>query len=187
MAESGPGFTDSYEGLRILTVGRLSHQKGIDEAIRMAVRLRAEGFEFRWYVVGEGEDLEKLQRQINEAEIGDRFILLGQRLNPYPFFSQCDIYAQPSRWEAFCLTVAEAKTFCKPIVVTDFIGAREQIQDGETGLIVPLGDYEAFYRAMVSLFRDVKLRESLIRTLSRRNVDSTQNALKAWKRLLGEF
>ena len=187
MAESGPGFTDSYEGLRILTVGRLSHQKGIDEAIRMAVRLRAEGFEFRWYVVGEGEDREKLQRQINEAEIGDRFILLGQKLNPYPFFSQCDIYAQPSRWEAFCLTVAEAKTFCKPIVVTDFIGAREQIQDGETGMIAPQGDYEAFYQAMVSLFCNVKLRECFRRALSQRNIDSTRNALEAWKRLLGEF
>ena len=187
MAESGTGFTDLYDGLRILTVGRLSHQKGIDEAIRMAVRLRSDGLEFRWYVVGEGEAHEILQKQIDEANIGDRFILLGEKLNPYPFFSQCDIYAQPSRWEAFCLTVAEAKVFCKPIVVTDFVGAREQIQDGKTGLIVPLSDYESFYLRIVSLICDAELRERLKGMLLHEHTDSTRNALMPWQALLGGF
>lgn len=186
MAESDPGFTDSYEGLRILTVGRLSHQKGIDEAIRMAFRLKTEGLKFRWYVVGEGEDHESLQKQIDEANIGDWFILLGQKMNPYPFFSQCDIYAQPSRWEAFCLTLAEAKTFCKPIVVTDFVGAREQLLDGKTGLIVPLGDYEAFYLAVIKLLRDVSLRNYMKLSLKTEAIDSTVVARECWNRLLSE-
>lgn len=185
MAESDPGFTDSYEGLRILTVGRLSHQKGIDEAIRMAVRLKTEGLKFRWYVVGDGEEHEILQRQIDEANIGKQFILLGQKLNPYPFFRECDIYAQPSRWEAFCLTLAEAKVFRKPIIVTDFVGAREQIQDGKTGLIVPLGDYETFYLGIVSLLSDAELRERLKGMLLKENTDSTLNALESWRELLG--
>lgn len=187
MAESDSGFADSYKGLRILTVGRLSHQKGIDQAIQMAGRLKAEGLEFRWYVVGEGEGHENLQKQIDETNIGDRFILLGQKMNPYPFFSQCDIYAQPSRWEAFCLTVAEAKIFCKPIVVTDFVGAREQIQDGDTGMIVPLGDYAAFYLRIASLLRDAGLREHFKSMLLQENTGSTRNALKCWQKLLGYF
>ena len=144
-------------------------------------------FEFRWYVVGEGEKRESLQRQIEEAGIGDRVVLLGQKLNPYPFFRQCDIYVQPSRWEAFCLTVAEAKVFCKPMVVTDFVGAREQIQDGETGLIVPLGDYEAFHRALGLLLGDANLRHQLSSALAVGNVDSTQKALENWQRMLGPF
>ncbi len=187
MAEADSGFTDSYKGLRILTVGRLSNQKGIDEAIRMACRLKSEGLEFRWYVVGEGEDHEQLQKQIDDLDIGDSFVLLGQKLNPYPFFSQCNIYAQPSRWEAFCLTVAEAKAFCKPILATDFVGAREQLRDGETGLIVPLGDYGAFYQSLVQLLHDAKLRNLLGHALSHENVDATQKALDGWRMLLGPF
>ena len=185
-AKGRVGFCDGFDGLRILTVGRLSNQKGIDEAIRIAVRLKADGLVFKWYVVGEGEDHAALQRQIEESNASDYFVLLGQSLNPYPFFGQCDIYAQPSRWEAFCLTVAEAKAFCKPMVVTDFVGAREQLKDGETGLIVPLGDYEAFYKAIKRMLENVDIRVRFSEKIKGAEVVKTEEVKILWKELLGD-
>lgn len=185
MADNGDGFIDGYRGLRILTVGRLAGQKGIDNAIRIAARLKADGLKFKWYVVGGGDDRQKLERQIAECDVGDCFVLLGQFINPYPFFRACDIYAQPSRWEAYCITVAEARMFNKPIVCTDFVGAREQLLDGKTGLIVPLGDMDGFYVALKKLLADAKLRDSLSSALAWETVDSVVTTRNAWYRLLG--
>ncbi|MBQ6008364.1 MAG: glycosyltransferase [Kiritimatiellae bacterium] len=185
MADDGDGFTDGYEGLRILTVGRLADQKGIDNAIRLAARLKTDGLKFKWYVVGGGDERERLERQIAESDVGDCFALLGQFINPYPFFKACDIYAQPSRWEAYCITVAEARMFNRPIVCTDFVGAREQLIEGKTGLIVPLGDMDGFYKALKRLLADQRLRESLSAALAHETADSVIAARNAWYRLLG--
>lgn len=183
-ANEGGGFDDDCSGLRILTVCRLTYQKGIDEAIKVAARIKAGGLDFKWYVVGDGADRDELQRQIDAAGVGDRFVLLGEAKNPYPYFKQCDIYAQPSRWEAFCLAVTEAKAFCKPMIVTDFVGAREQIIDGETGLIVPVNDYDSFYSAVKRLLTDADLRLQLSQNLSSCNVTTLDQAKAKWKQLL---
>lgn len=183
-AMQGPGFSDCYDGLRILTVGRLSYQKGLDEAIRMAVRIRDAGVEFRWYVVGGGEEYENLRMQIEELNIAENFILLGQKTNPFPYISQCDIYAQPSRWEAFCLTVAEAKAFAKPIIVTDFIGARQQIREGDTGLIVPLNDYEGFTNGLIRLLNSKDDRERFSMNLEKTILNNVSDVKSKWLKFL---
>jgi len=185
LADSVEGFKDSFDGIRILTVGRLSKQKGLDDAIRIAARLKSEGLKFRWYVVGEGEERNKLEGLISKNDISDCFVLLGQFVNPYPFFKGCDIYAQPSRYEAYCITIAEARLFNKPIVLTDFVGAREQIEDGRTGLITPIGDVDAFHDALKVLILDKKKRNVLSQELSKESADSTRLAQDCWKKLLG--
>lgn len=175
LANSGSGFGDEYAGLRILSVGRLCEQKGFDLAVSVHARLVKEGYAFRWYIVGGGHAEPDLRKAIASAGVQNSFILLGQYANPYPFFSQCDIYVQPSRYEGYCLTVAEARAFAKPIVCTDFAGAREQIVDGETGLIVPC-EVDAIYQAVKRLLADPALRQRLSNNLSKSQVDTTEAA-----------
>lgn len=186
MASDGRGFTDDFNGIRILTVGRLGHQKGIDEAIKIAARLKTDGLNFRWYVVGDGEDRAKLEAQIKELDVEDCFTLLGLHVNPYPFFAQCDIYAQPSRWEAYCITVAEARAFAKPIVCTDFVGAREQLVDGETGSIVALNDWDGFYRSLKQLIKDESLRDKFSANLHSAADDELTEVKKCWASVLND-
>lgn len=137
MAAEYPGFADGYRGLRILSVGRLAAQKGFDLAIEVHAQLLRAGFPHRWYVLGRGPEEAALRELIRKHGVEASFRLLGVQVNPYPYFAQCDLYVQPSRYEGYCLTVAEARAFAKPIVCTDFAGAREQIQDGVTGRVVP--------------------------------------------------
>ena len=184
MAMEEKGFQDVFDGIRILTVGRLSHQKGIDDAVRIAARLKEENLRFRWYIVGDGEEREALERQVVASNVGDCFILLGQHINPYPFFKACDIYAQPSRFEVYCITVAEARMFCKPIICTDFVGAREQLRDGDTGTITPLADVEAFHQGLRLLIEDEDMRKRYAKALSQESADSTHGAEVVWRKLL---
>ena len=137
LAGEGAGFVDEYGGIRILSVGRLALQKGFDLAIDVHAKLLQAGFPHRWYVLGQGSEEAALRELIRKHGVEASFRLLGVQVNPYPYFAQCDLYVQPSRYEGYCLTVAEARAFAKPIVCTDFAGAREQIQDGVTGRVVP--------------------------------------------------
>ena len=54
-------------------------------------------------------------------------VFLGLQKNPYGYMRDCDLYVQPSRHEGYCITLAEALSFNKPVVVTGFSGAREQL------------------------------------------------------------
>ncbi|HAF0292616.1 TPA: glycosyltransferase, partial [Salmonella enterica subsp. enterica serovar Typhimurium var. 5-] len=99
-----------------------------------------------WYCVGEGKYRKKLEHLIKEHGIEENFILLGSSSNPYPYMAQADIYVQTSRHEGFCLTLAEAKCLAKPIITTNFIGAFEQIHDGENGYIVNVNEEELYLK-----------------------------------------
>ena len=129
------GFDDNFNGIRILTVGRLSEEKGQDIAIKTCKRLIDDGFNIRWYCVGEGPLFNKYKDLIDDLEINNSFKLLGAKKNPYPYMRECDIYVQPSRHEGFCITLGEANVFNKPIVANNFVGAREQIGNKENCFI----------------------------------------------------
>ena len=148
-------------GLRILSVGRLARQKGFDLIPEIASHLKRKGRDFSWFIIGEGEQRAVIQSLIGQYHVEDRVSLVGQKLNPFPFFKACDIYVQPSRYEGYCLTVAEARVFNRPIVATDFNGAREQLKNGESGIIVPC-DVVALSEALDRLLVDVDCRNKLI-------------------------
>lgn len=160
MAEEGIGFEDEFDGMRILTVGRLSKEKGQDLTIPVLARLKREGYKVRWYCIGEGRAREEYEQLIREYRLEEDYILLGVHTNPYPFMKQCDVYVQPSRHEGYCITLAEAKCFHKPIVATAFTGAAEQIEHERTGLLVDFHEDE-LYAAVRRLMDDETLRNKL--------------------------
>ena len=92
---------------------------------------------------------------------------------------QCDIYVQPSRHEGYCITLAEARCLHKPIVTTDFTGAKEQIKDGETGLIVSIDENE-IYNAIVKLINNTDLCKKFSDNLAKENFDTTHEMKKIY-------
>lgn len=73
------GFSDSYTGIRILTVGRLAYQKAYDIAIPAMKKIREDGYEARWYVLGEGSERNALEKQIAELGLQEDFQLPGAK------------------------------------------------------------------------------------------------------------
>ncbi|MGG4167734.1 glycosyltransferase [Rossellomorea vietnamensis] len=165
-SETGYGFEDNFDGKRILTVGRLSKEKGQDLAIEALAKLINEGFNVRWYCLGEGKERANYEQLIKDNNLQNHFILLGSNPNPYPFIAECDIYVQPSRHEGYCITLSEARVLNRPIVTTDFTGAREQITDNVTGLIVGVNSNEVYY-GVKKLLSNSKQRNKLIESLER--------------------
>lgn len=144
-------------GHTILTIGRYVPQKGYEDAIKASRILLDMGVDFSWYAIGFGSEEENLKKMISEFGLKERFFLLGKKANPYPYIKNCDIYVQPSRHEGFGLTVCEARIFNKPIVSTDFAGIREQIIDGFTGTIVPVGDSCEMAKKIYELMQNKEL------------------------------
>lgn len=127
MANVGKTFNDGYEGKRILTVGRLSSEKGQDVSVEALKKLVDEGYDVKWYYVGEGLLRNVCEQKAKELGISERVVFLGLQTNPYGYMRDCDIYVQPSRHEGYCITLAEARCFTAPIVATNFVGADEQL------------------------------------------------------------
>lgn len=182
MKSKGSGFEDKYKGLRILTVGRLSNEKGYDIAINVLEMLIKKGYDVKWYVVGGGKEYYKLKKICEEKNLEKSFIFLGSKPNPYPYFNQCDIYVQPSRYEGYSTTLSEAKVFNKPIVTTRVSGAEEQIINGQTGIIVDIDEIEIM-KAVEKLINSKSLRQRLIHNLSLGNYDTTQEVYKFYREI----
>lgn len=144
MANEEEVFTDKTS-INILTVARLIiHYKGYDIAIKAAKLLKDDGYNFKWFVVGEGYHRKDIEDLIEKNGLEDNFILLGKKINPYPYMKNCDIYVQPSRKEGFGLTVVEAKILNKPIVCTKFETSKEIINNEEDGLVVGINAKELY-------------------------------------------
>lgn len=125
-------------GITLVSVGRLTHQKGFDMAIEACKILLDKGIDVHWYVLGEGEDRIALENSIKVHGLEKRFILLGINENPYPFISKATIYVQPSRFEGKSVAIDEAKILGKPIVVTNFPSIVDQITHLENGYITDM-------------------------------------------------
>ena len=160
----GEGFNDNFNGLRILTVGRLSTEKGQDIAIKALAKLIKRGYKVKWYCLGEGSARASYEKIIEKYQVEDYFVLLGASSNPYPYMKQCDIYVQPSRYEGYCITILEAKVLQKPIVTTNVNGVNEQINNGKTGLITDM-DADELFLSVEKLIKDANLRNQLVENL----------------------
>lgn len=154
MAEEGQGFDDEFDGIRLLTVGRLSKEKGQDMIMPVVAKLKSEGYKIKWYLVGDGNLRRECEKLIKKYGIEEECILLGSRSNPYPYMKQCDIYVQTSRHEGYCITLAEAKCFNNLIITTNFTGAKEHICNKKEGEIVDISD-NGIYQGIKKIIREL--------------------------------
>lgn len=155
--EAEDPFADGYTGIRIVTVARLSHPKGIDLAIKACRLLKDRGQPVRWYVLGDGEAFPALTKLVESLDLQQDFFLLGTQANPYPYIRACHIYVQPSRWEGWCISIEEAKILAKPILVTRFRIAESRVESGVTGMIVDLHE-QALAQGIAKLVEEPRLR-----------------------------
>nr|WP_207627744.1 MULTISPECIES: glycosyltransferase [Bacillaceae] len=144
----------------LLTVGRFSHAKGLDQAIKACKELVNAGYDVEWYVVGYGPLEAELRELINQLDLSNRFFLIGKKTNPYPYIKACDIYVQPSRYEGKAVTIREAQILGKPVVITNFPTARSQATDGVDALITTQ-DVTGIAKGIERLINDDDLRKML--------------------------
>ncbi|MCD2502896.1 glycosyltransferase [Clostridium sp. NSJ-145] len=177
MAEAEQEVKYDSSFINIVTVGRLSKEKGQDLAIETLNLLKKDGYKVRWYCVGDGNSRKEYENLIKKYELEEDFILLGAKPNPYPYIKNADIYVQTSRHEGYCLTLAEAKCLNKPIITTNFIGAYEQIKNESNGFIVN-ADVNNIFDKVKELIFNKQLRDYLTKNLSKQNIDTISESNK---------
>ncbi|KAB7708170.1 glycosyltransferase [Bacillus aerolatus] len=164
----------------LVTVGRLSHAKGLDQAVRACRELLDDGYDIEWYVVGYGPLEDELKKLINELNLQDRFFLLGKKVNPYPYIKACDIYVQPSRYEGKAVTIREAQILEKPVVITNFPTAKSQARDEFDALITPL-TIAGIANGIKRLVDDKDLKENLISNIRKKDYGNMAEVEKLYQ------
>ncbi len=144
----------------ILTVGRLHPQKGYELAVETMEELKKKNYPIKWYIMGEGPLRKKLEELICEKGLKEEMILLGAKKNPYPYFLNCDLYVHATRFEGKSIALSEAKALGAPLVVSNVSGNRQQVKDGENGLICALSK-EELSRSIIRLYEDEALRKKM--------------------------
>lgn len=134
-AKQPGGFTDSFDGYRILTVGRLTAQKDFRVSVEAMGLLKESGVNARWYILGEGEKRGELEAKIRELGLVQDFLLPGAVENPYPYMAQADLYVHATRFEGKSIAIQEAQTLGCAIIASDCSGNREQIMPGTDGVL----------------------------------------------------
>ena len=137
----------------ILGVGSLIPRKDFATLLR-AFALIHQQCKARLVILGEGEERALLERLIRELDLEAEVDLPGFVPNPYPYFRRAKLFVLSSRWEGLPTNVVEALACGCPVVATDCLGAREILQDGRWGRLVPVGNGEAMAEAMLATLDD---------------------------------
>lgn len=164
----------------LVTVGRLSLPKGQNMIPKTTRILLDAGYNIHWYLVGDGELRAEIEEAIQKYNVQSHVILLGSKMNPYPYIKNCDIYVQPSFSEGYCTTTVEAKILCKPIVTTDAPGMREQFINGENGLIVNSMTPEALAEGIKLLLDNLEMPQKFQSALIAESYDNSNELQKIY-------
>lgn len=154
------GFTDDFDGVRLLTVGRLTAQKALQVSVEACNLLKKRGANIRWYVLGEGDQRKKLEKLIRKKKLEKDFILCGAVENPYTYMLNCDIIVHESRYEGKSIAIQEAQILGKPIIVSDCNGNREQVIHDIDGIMCGFDSLE-LCKSIERLIVDNELRDRI--------------------------
>jgi glycosyltransferase involved in cell wall biosynthesis len=177
------GFFNEFNvspGKKLLYVGRVSMEKGLDHlaaAYKVLSRMRPE---VTLVVVGDGPYLEQMKKELRGTRAVFTGLLAGERLASA--YASADIFVFPSATDIFGNVVLEAQASGLPCIVTDEGGPCENVVQDETGLVVPAANPDALVRAMLHLV-DSPERMSYMSARARAAVESrTFDAtfLKTW-------
>lgn len=143
--------------LRICGVAKIRPNKGFMRLARVHKRLQEEGYKYRMYILGEGEERKKIEKYLQDNRLQDTFVFLGYDTNPYQYVAKCDLFVCPSFEEGFNTAATEALIVGTPLVTTLCSGMKEMLgENNEYGLIEENSE-EGIYRGLKKLLDDPKL------------------------------
>ncbi|MES2710781.1 MAG: glycosyltransferase [Pseudomonadota bacterium] len=154
-----PNFVEDFSGIaaaplagpvRLLAMGRLHTNKGFSTLLRAMPALP----DAHLLLAGEGPEGGALEALATSLGIAERVSFLGWREDRGALLAGCDIFVCPSNHEPLGNVVLEAFSAARPIVAAAADGPREVITDGQTGVLVPVGDADALATAIAALIAD---------------------------------
>jgi|WetSurMetagenome_2_1015567.scaffolds.fasta_scaffold14544_4 glycosyltransferase involved in cell wall biosynthesis len=129
----------------ICSVGSLEKVKGYDRLLRVAKRLKDDGYDLDFWIIGDGSLKDSLIEDRNEKGLEDTVHFFGFKDPPYPYMKSADIFLLTSRAEGFSIVIGEALCLGLPVVSTNCTGPRELLGFGEYGVLTSHEDDSIVY------------------------------------------
>ena len=174
-------FSFNTDGLKIITVGRLTEPKAFDRLIRIAADLERK-YAFEICILGEGA----LRNQL-ESLIGDLNVksvrLLGFKENPYAYMVKADLFVCSSLFEGYSTAVTECMILNIPVLTTDCAGMDEILHNGKYGRIVENNE-DVLRNALEEFLQNPNLLEAYIMKIAQRG---SQNSLPEYVELFNNL
>lgn len=159
-------FREEARGVPIVAfAARLLQQKGVEVFVAAAHILRKRCVIARFWLIGDPDPGNpfSINREQLEVWVADDVVeVLGHRSDVPELYAQAHIVTLPSFYgEGLPKTLIEAAACGRPIVTTDHPGCRDAIENGVTGLLVPVRDAEALANALQRLIESPEMRRAM--------------------------
>lgn len=166
--------------INLLSIGRFSTVKNFTSIPYICKKILDSGIYIKWYIIGYGEEEDMIKSEIKKLNMQNNVIILGKKNNPYPYIKQCDIYVQPSKFEGKSVSIIEAKVLGKPVIITNFPTANDQLINNYDGLIVPM-DNDGCSEKMIEFIRDKQKVNSIANNCKNTNYGNKEEVEKIYK------
>lgn len=184
-----PSTFSSCGNKKMISLGRLTKQKGYDLLIDSISMIKDEITDWSVEIFGVGKDKEVLEHKIYENGLDGILTIKPPVSDVEAVYTSASIYLSSSRYEGLPMTLLEAQSCGIPCIVFDCpCGPAEIVVNNETGFVVPLFDTKSFAEKTIELAKDENLRKKFgkrAQELSKRF--SSESVAEKWENLIAEL
>ena len=163
------------DALHLISVARLTHEKGIERGIQAVAKAVEAGFDVMLHIVGGGGMEPKLKALTGELKLEDRVIFHGQQENPYPYMAGADLFLLTSYHEAAPMVIDEAVCLGLPVLTVRTTSSDEMVTKRGAGWVCD-NDQQALDQALLDVLAQKDLLETVKVSLRERTVDNSSAA-----------
>lgn len=175
----------SKDFYNLISISRLSEEKGIDKAIKAVAYCLGKGLKINYHIVGDGPDKILLQRLTQKFAIEKHVFFYGETENPYKFLPNADLLLFPSIHEAAGLVIEEAASLGVPVLASETISSQEMVLDNDFGWVCE-NNQEKFNLFLESLLVNSEKIIHKKEAIRKQNFNNALN-LKQFKILLDDY
>lgn len=175
----------NFDSKKIITVGRFTKEKGMDQLPYLAKQVLRSS-DWRWIVYGDGILKSSVQEAIDNLDLSNKIILVGEEKDKNKIYSDASILVMPSYREGLPLVLLEGKAYKIPEVAFDVLtGPNEIIDNNVNGFLIHPGDLDDMVKKIQLLINDISLRKNM----SKRTWDDIEKfnkktVISKWKEIL---
>ena len=135
--------------INVVSLGRFTYAKGYDLLLEIFKDLKRD--DMRLYLIGSGEDFDKISQLINKYNLEDKVFLLGKIANPFPYLNQMDLYVGMSRYEGQGMAFIEAYALGLPVMIPKHLEKTQELVKGTKDIARSLEKFERVRKTSKSL------------------------------------
>lgn len=171
---AGDGIRYEDGCFHIVTVARLSVEKGIERAISAVKTCIENGYRIRYHLVGSGNMEATLKNLVAENHMEDCVLFYGNQTNPYPYMKNADLFLLPSYHEAAPMVFDEAACLGVPVLATETTSTDEMIRDEQSGFVCE-NSQDGLCISLQNLLNDRQQLTVIRKALSDRHFDNKKS------------